>query len=128
LPALGLRHNADGSPLGPNTSGVYWTSTNDAEYWGTALTFSTTASDRTAAVLKQRGMSVRCVRKPTFFLPALGTRDIDGVLVNLGIAGTYSASTENTSSYGGTLVFSSDESRLGTTNAKVAGRSVRCVR
>ncbi len=62
------------------------------------------------------------------FLPAVGNRNIDGVLYNQGTRGLYWTSTQTNNTNADFWDFYSDRSFLNPTANKANGFSVRCVK
>ena len=74
-------------------------------------------------------MSIRCVRKPTFFLPAAGRREFDdGRPIGLALEGYYWSSTHISGVIGYCLRFQSGSSDPILNGGAGHGKSIRCVR
>jgi len=126
LPAVGWR--TPDSSLGQHaTATFYWSSVEQNGGAGRCLS-SGSSPDCTWG--KGGALSIRCVRKPTFFLPALGQRQgTDGSLARFG-EGIYWSSTQHIAEGGYALHFTSSNSypSAGGGPMKQFGFTVRCVR
>ena len=132
MPAVGHRALDSGALNGQGSWGTYWSSTvHSSNIRGYDLHFNSGISRTDFADEKTHGLGIRCVRKLTFFLPAVGGRNPDDAsLVWPGAAGYYWSSTSAGSGSNAYLL------RLGlvtgsdpvTIFAKGYALTIRCVR
>ena len=133
MPAVGYRElvaGDGGSLYSQGFVGVYWSFTQADNLQGRDLWFSSGDNRPGFANVKSQGMSIRCVRKSTFFLPAIGGRDPgDGALYGPRVLGHYWSSTLAHVTLGVRLHFTSTGSDSAAGTGPVGtGYNIRCVR